>query len=95
MESVLERRAGDFSVIDSTDAKSSIEDGKTAVRPFDPISDFLRRLSLAQSLLKGRNSRIWHTGEQTHERLSGTDGLIFLTEFKLWANADINLICES
>ena len=43
----------------------SLYDWKTAARPFDTIHDILRSLTLAQSLLKGRNAPIlgiWNRG---------------------------------
>ena len=63
------------SKFDSTDVPSWIYDRKTAARPFDTIHDILRCLSLAQSLLKGRNAPIWRKRAPTHMTLSGTDGL--------------------
>ena len=39
-------------------------DRKTAAWPFDTIHDILRSFSLAQSLLKGRNSPIWRIGNR-------------------------------
>ena len=44
-------------------------------RLFDTIHDILRSLSLAQSLLKGRNSPNWRERAPTHLNLSGTEGL--------------------
>ena len=35
---------------------------KIDARNFETIHDILRRLSLVQSLLKGRNALIWHIG---------------------------------
>ena len=58
-----------------TDVPASIYDRKTAARPFDTNHNILRCLSLAQSLLKGRNAPIWRMRAPTHMRLSGTDGL--------------------
>ena len=52
------------SKFDSTDVPSWIYDRKTAARPFDTIHDILRCLSLAQSLLKGRNAPIWRIGNR-------------------------------
>ena len=63
------------STCDLADVPASIYDRKTAARPFDTIHDILRCLSLAQSLLKGRNAPIWRKRAPTHMTLSGTDGL--------------------
>ena len=52
------------SKFDLTDVLGSIYDRKTAARPFDTIYDILRSLSVAQSLLKGQNSRIWRVGNR-------------------------------
>ena len=41
-----------------------VYDRKTAARPFDTIHDILRSLSLAQALLKRRNSPIWRIGNR-------------------------------
>ena len=57
-----------------TDFLASIFDRKMDARPFDTIHD-IRCLSLAQSLLKRRNTSIWRKREPTHMRLSGTGGL--------------------
>ena len=56
------------------DFLASIFDRKMDARPFDTIHD-IRCLSLAQSLLKRRNTSIWRKREPTHMRLSGTGGL--------------------
>ena len=52
-----------------------MSDRKTAARPFDTIHDIPRSLSLAESLLKGRNTPILRQREPTQMRLPGTDGL--------------------
>ena len=52
------------STCDLADVPASIYDRKTAARPFDTIHDILRCLSLAQSLLKGRNAPIWRIGNR-------------------------------
>ena len=62
------------STCDLTDVPASIYE-KMDARPFDPIHDVLRCLSLVQSLLKGRNAPIWRKREQTHMRLLETDRL--------------------
>ena len=49
---------------DSTDVPASIYDRKMDARLFDTIHEILRCLSLAQSLLKGRNAPIWRIGNQ-------------------------------
>ena len=49
-------------------------DRKTDARRVDTILDILRFLSLAQSLLKGRNAPIWREQEPTQMKLSGTNG---------------------
>ena len=46
------------------DVLASIYDRKMAARLFDIIHDILRSLSLAQSLLEGRNAPIWRTGNR-------------------------------
>ena len=43
---------------------ASIYDRKFAVRRSDTIHDILRYLSLAQCLLKGRNTPIWRKGNR-------------------------------
>ena len=63
------------SAFDLIDVPGSIYDIKLTARRFDTINDILKSLSLAQSLLKGRNAPIWRQREPTHLRLSGTDGL--------------------
>ena len=57
------------SKFDSTDVPSWIYDRKTAARPFDTIHDILRCLSLAQSILKGRNAPIWRIGNRGVKKL--------------------------
>ena len=54
----------DFETCDSTDVPASNYARKIAARPFDTIHDILRCLSLAQSLLKGRNAPIWRIGNR-------------------------------
>ena len=49
---------------DLTDDTASIYDRKTAARHFDTIHDILRALSLAQSLLKGRNAPVSRSGNR-------------------------------
>ena len=49
---------------DLTDFSASIYGRKTAVRRFETIHYILRSLSLAQSLLKGVNTPIWHKGSR-------------------------------
>ena len=63
------------STYDLTNVLASIYDRKMDARPFDTIHDILRRLSLVQYLLKGRNAPIRCKREPTHMRLSGTDRL--------------------
>ena len=47
-----------------TDVQAPKYDRKTAARSFDTIHDILRALSLAQSLLKGRNPPVWQVGNR-------------------------------
>ena len=47
---------------DLKDVPSSIYDRKRAARRFDTIHDILISLSLAQSILQGRNAPIWFIG---------------------------------
>ena len=54
---------------------ASINDRKTAARPFDSFYDTVRSLSLVQSNIKGRYAPTWRKQAPTHMRLSGTDGL--------------------
>ena len=60
---------------DLTDVPGSIYDIKTVARRFRTIQDIQRSLSLAQSLLKGRNAPIWRKRGPTHMTLSRTDEL--------------------
>ena len=83
---ICDIRAFDFlnceSTCDLTDVQASIYDRKMA-RPSDTINAILRCLSLVQSLLLGRDARIWRKRETSHMRLSATDllrrSLVFLT----------------
>ena len=63
------------STYDLSDVQASMNDRKTAARPFDTIHDVLPSLSLVQSLRNGRNAPIWRHRVPTHMILSGTDGL--------------------
>ena len=54
---------------------ASIYDRTTAVGRFDTITDIVRSLSHAQSLLKDRNVPTWRKWEPTHMRLLGIDGI--------------------
>ena len=52
------------STCESTDVPTSINDRKSAVRPFDTINEILRSFSLVQSLLKGQNALILRIGNR-------------------------------
>ena len=71
------------SMFDLTDVSASTYDRRMDARPFDTINDILRCLSLAQSLLKGRNAPIWHIGNRRVKSnfLRNMHPSLFITSF--------------
>ena len=72
-----------------TDVPTLIYDRKIAAWIFYTIHDIQRSLSLAKTLIKGRNAPIWRNWETTHMTLSGNDELhvvfeILMPEFQAY-----------